>query len=296
MTRTPSVAVGIVTYGPKRLGYLRPVLDSVMSQTVKPCQVIVVDNGSNPEIQKFLLEYPNTKYIDPGENTGPAGGYYRIICQARQISEADFLLLLDDDSLLSSKDAIETYIREFQRIVSSVEPKLGALSCRRGESTIIKNLKILKMCGNSGLFLKREVFEKVNYRHDLFFGQEDFYFCASILKAGYRIYGIPHRLIEFLEPQLKWERKKFANIELPLPKAPAWRWYYATRNRILLYRYIFGNKRVALEFCKSIARMILYPILWRDWRYSKFILWGLVDFLRGRMGRVVEPEGYDEGN
>lgn len=307
MNRQPNVMIGIVTYGSRRASSLCQVIESAMAQTVEPQEIVIVDNASCPEIQETLRRYPKVKYIDPGENTGPAGGYCRIILHARANKGTDFLLLLGDDSLLSTKDAIEIYLEEFQRIKDSIEPNLGCLTCTRGELTI--NLKITKgrlvrcqqqsdpygvhLCGNSGLFVNRNVFENVNYRQDLFFGIEDFYFCASIFKAGYKIYKIPHNLITFTEPIPVKSTIRFMNKQIIL--CPCWKTYYGTRNYLVFYKYLFGQQSIAfiLLTIKTIATAFILMIT-GHLRHSKYMLMGLFDFFRNKMGKTIEPEGYDE--
>jgi len=302
----PSVLVGITTYGRGRIKHLRSVVESVMAQTIEPLGIIVVDNSSNPETARALSEYPKVIYVDPGENVGPAGGYHIVIKRARDIPEADYLLILDDDSMLCVNDALETYIRYFERIRAK-EPSLGALTCTRGESTIslkIVGRKFVKceptdepveihLCGNSGLFISRDVFSVVNYRKELFFGTEDFTFCVDIIAKGFKIYILKDKMIRFCVKQVPHEASHTFLGKRILIYSP-WRTYYTFKNYMMLI--ILHAKIIPRFNIFSLKLLLMIPLylMFGHPKQSYYALLGIIDFLRGRMGKRFEPGGYDE--
>lgn len=75
-------------------------LDSIAFQTVKPQQVVVVNNGDKPQTQVMeqLLDYPFVSLIEPGENLGFARGCNLGVEYA---DKADWIALLNPDTELS---------------------------------------------------------------------------------------------------------------------------------------------------------------------------------------------------
>jgi GT2 family glycosyltransferase len=68
-TETLTISVVITNYNGKK--FLADCIDSVLSQTLKPFEVIVVDNASTDGSQEFLRSaYPDVILIEMNENAG----------------------------------------------------------------------------------------------------------------------------------------------------------------------------------------------------------------------------------
>jgi len=92
-----SASVIIPTYN--RVPFLSFAVDSALSQSLEPCEVIVVDDGSTDETSELMkMQYNNNRrvrYIRFDENRGP--GFARAM--AALMATGDFLAFLDSDDV-----------------------------------------------------------------------------------------------------------------------------------------------------------------------------------------------------
>ena len=93
----PLVSVIVPTY--KRKDTLRSSLDSLLSQSYSPVEIIVVDDNAdiewNNHVQNILKEYPSVVYICNSKNLGSA--------ESRNVgiraAKGDYITFLDDDDI-----------------------------------------------------------------------------------------------------------------------------------------------------------------------------------------------------
>lgn len=89
---TPKISVIIPTKN--REASLLRCLDSVFSQTLKPFEVIVVDDGSSIKTSEFVLKkFPETKFIENKQSGGGAVARN----QGANAAQGDFLAFIDSD-------------------------------------------------------------------------------------------------------------------------------------------------------------------------------------------------------
>ncbi|UCD58995.1 MAG: glycosyltransferase family 2 protein, partial [Candidatus Hydrogenedentota bacterium] len=93
-SEAPAVTVVITNYNGRR--FLADCIDSVMSQTVKPAEIYVVDNASTDGSTEFLTDtYPDVKLLEMGENAG----FARAANAGIRESTGDFIALLNNDAV-----------------------------------------------------------------------------------------------------------------------------------------------------------------------------------------------------
>lgn len=102
---TDEVAVIVPNYNKKKT--LRACLDSVFAQTLRPAEVIVVDDGSTDGSREIAEEYPCRVVRLPG-NQGPAAARNVGVAE----STAPLLFFVDSDTALAP-DAIENAVRAY---------------------------------------------------------------------------------------------------------------------------------------------------------------------------------------
>jgi len=103
----PSVSVVIPTFNCAQ--YLPNAIDSVLSQSVSPTEVIVIDDGSKDDTESVMRSYRDVRYIRQ-ENAGPAKARNTGVKAAR----GDFVAFLDADDFWLAKK-LETQMAAFER-------------------------------------------------------------------------------------------------------------------------------------------------------------------------------------
>lgn len=100
----PKVSICIPTYNRKE--YLREALDSILAQTYKDYEIVIVDDGSTDGTEQMLKDagYPIRYYLQ--ENQGEAASRNKLI----ELSRGRFVAFIDSDDLLMP-DAIEHMVK-----------------------------------------------------------------------------------------------------------------------------------------------------------------------------------------
>lgn len=111
----------IVTYN--RLALLKKCLQAVAAQSRKPDEIIVVNNGSTDDTEKWLATQNVVTYTQ--ENNGGAGGFSAGINQAYG-HRADWIWLMDDDTI-PQNDSLEKLVSALKKLAHQKE-QIGFLS------------------------------------------------------------------------------------------------------------------------------------------------------------------------
>lgn len=180
--------------------YIREAIDSVLTQTYKNVEIIVIDDGSDDEQTKNIisnLEYPQVKVLH-SNRLRPAGARNYGIQQA----SGKYILPLDSD------DRIEpTYIEKAINILDSNE-KIGVVYCFAdlfGESSgkwdlpeyNFQTMLLDNIVFVTAMFYKSD-WEKVGgFNTSMKYGMEDYDFWISLLEIGREIYQIPEVLFHY---------------------------------------------------------------------------------------------------
>lgn len=140
-----NVSVVIPTYN--RPAYLEQAVGSVLAQTVRPLEILVVDDGSadehRREIDRISARHPAIALHRFPANRGRSAARNEGLAAAR----GEFLVFLDDDDLLHPR-YLESSLAHFQN-----DPAAGAVFCRgrffghRGPYTPLRLGVLLFECG-----------------------------------------------------------------------------------------------------------------------------------------------------
>jgi len=173
-----SVSVIVTTYNRKK--YLKRALDSLLKQTYKNFEVIIIDDGSNDESEKIIFKYlkenSNLKYVRHSNRKNPLSVNTGIL-----LSTGDYITLLDSDDEYE-KDHLKIRA-EFMRknpdldLIHSPAKLIGKevdmyLPDARNKDKLIH---INDCIIGATLFGKREVFLKLNGFKDKYSADFDFY-------------------------------------------------------------------------------------------------------------------------
>ncbi len=104
----PSVSVIIPTYN--RLRYVREALDSVVAQTVRVAQTIVIDDGSQEDIAAGVADHPAKPKVIRQARSGPGAARNRGVAE----STGDLVAFLDSDDLWLPQK-LERYLEAMRR-------------------------------------------------------------------------------------------------------------------------------------------------------------------------------------
>ena len=195
------ISIIIPTYNAEK--YLLKLLDKLKHQTIKDCELIIIDSSSSDNTVEIAKKYTDNIIIIP-QNEFDHGGTRT---KAAKLAKGDILIFLTQDALPSNEYTIENIVNSFFK-----DPKIGASYGRQipyedtnlfgkhlrlfnySERGYIYSYKDKEKKGLKTPFLsdsfaayKKEVLERIGwFKKGLIVG-EDIYAGAKILKLGYKI-------------------------------------------------------------------------------------------------------------
>jgi GT2 family glycosyltransferase len=277
-------------------------IHKLMSQSLPPSFVLVIDNGSlvlTSEIIKQLND-ERISHHSVGYNSGPAGGAYwgmKLLFERGY----DWVLWVDDDDPPKFEDLFE---KMFQIVYDNDSHSLGMVGAV-GERFDTKKAKIIRLednqlkgyldvdtiSGNMFPLISKRVFKLgLLPTADMFFGFEDLDFSLSLKRAGFRI--LISGEIHFMHRELAGRLNLSKMTQTKRPKELLWREYYSVRSLVYILLYREFN---LLGFLTSIVRNLLksFFVFKYGFNYGRkanyMILKGLLDGFLGRTGMRILP-------
>lgn len=187
------VSVIVPTYNQAR--YLSQTLDSILGQTYKHWECIIVDDGSDDETEKISKKYcgrdPRFFYLFQS-NQGPS------VARNTGISccKGEYILPLDSDDLISEdylKDTIEIFIKHPEtKLVYCMaaffgeEEGLWPLPDYSYDKMLYENIIFC-----SAVYKKKDYYTTKGYNPEMRRGLEDWDFWLSLIKRNDLVYKIP---------------------------------------------------------------------------------------------------------
>lgn len=272
------ITVIIPTY--KRSSTLKRAIISVLEQTYKNIEIIVVDDNVNyPECRKqvkdIVSEFNNVKLILNKTNLGGGGSRNEGIKKAN----GKYIAFLDDDDEFF-KEKIEKQYKLFLK--KNKETKTGLIYCyadyvgknktytvkNDNEGCPIKEHAITCICATSWWFCPKNVLEEIGGFENVS-SHQDAITLLKILEKGYNIYRVPEVLLKYYLPDGKGITKinqEWINVDikyrdicrnLKLSKSDMKEIEYSFSKRICNMAIIINNKSLALKELKNMIK--LYP-------------------------------------
>ena len=161
----PRVSVVIPAYNAER--YLRETLDSVLAQTYRDLEVLVVDDGSTDTTRDVVRSYGEPVRCIEQENAGPSPARNRGIREAR----GDLVAFVDSDDLwLPEKLAEQVPLFDdagrvglvychVARVDASGRP-VGTPQAPKPKGDVFDQFLFRNHCGTSGAVVRRECFDR----------------------------------------------------------------------------------------------------------------------------------------
>ncbi|AKG70717.1 glycosyltransferase [Serratia fonticola] len=281
----------IVTYG-TRLDLIDKVIQSLMMEDVKG--IIVVSNGQDTVSRTSLLKICNDERINVilnDENIGSAGGYCQGLKFFLENRKEDFVILLDDDNVISRnglmKIADQYNENKNSKIVICANRKdrnIQQCSLDKKENILYLNDSFLgynflsyfkkeksdsedyiysDIVPYGGMVLDRAIIEDVGLPDkDLFLYSDDYEYSLRIRNKGYMITILKSVSVTDIDQSWHVNRNGSAIID---PESSEMRVYYTVRNGVITdIRY----KKKTLLFYINMIFFILIQIL-KDIRVGK---------------------------
>jgi len=251
---TPSVSVVIPTWN--RKNDLRQAIESILSQTYKNVEIIVVDNHSTDgTIEMIDNEFPDIKLIKMPKNIGIAGWNHGF-----KEANAEYIVAMDNDALLE-RDWIEKAIKEFKR-----DDDLGAVAGRvlnyytkedwgfwvYGLNDVWKNEEFYTtvFVGCSAM-ITTNVLKQIGYYPEEYFAyHHEFPVGAKIVNSGHKI--------KYVSTIIAYHKVS------PEQRVRGRGYYYSTRNWYwYIWQYYPKNlilKHTVIHFLRSSYGGIRFPL------------------------------------
>jgi GT2 family glycosyltransferase len=220
-----SNSVSIILLSYNRPAYLAQALPSLLRQTHKNLEIIVVDNqsASSEEIGRIVGEHPSVKLIRNSLNLGFAGGMNTGLREA----SGEYVYLTEDDVIVE-ENCISMLV---EYMTSNPTTGLAApimynmsdrtIKCAGGNFALdaIYRKKIFGEGENdtgqfdqsfdvdfipgAAIFGRLELLTRLNgFREDFFMYSEDTELCIRVLKSGLKITVVPQAHIYHFEPSI----------------------------------------------------------------------------------------------
>ena len=217
--KLPLVSVIILSH--QRPGYLLKVLDSVVAQSYRNLEIIVVDNKSrhSDEIARIVGSYEGVKLVQNKTNLGFTGGMNKGIEVA-----AGLYLHLTVDDVIFEKDCLQRLTEHMEN-----QPSIGLLSgilynedgsirCAGGKFDLapiytktiygagekdtgqFSEAYPVKYIPGGMIFSRSDLMKQLKgFRRDFFIYGEDSELCARVSKLGYDIVIVPQAKVTVLD-------------------------------------------------------------------------------------------------
>lgn len=187
------ISVGIPTYNQAQ--YLAECIESVLAQTVKPHEIIVVNDGSQDETRYIANQYPEVTYIEQ-VNKGLSGARNTIIMNMT----GDYLYPLDSDDIMLER-CLEVVGKKIEETGADiVAPSFRTFGKHSGEviltpSPTIEDFKVGNRIGYFSAIKKEALLEIGGYSPRMTWGYEDYHLWINLLSKGKKIVTIEEILV-----------------------------------------------------------------------------------------------------
>ena len=262
--------------------------------------VILVDNGSmDDSFERLKNEFQYSKFIfiKNKKNLGYAGGTNIGIKYALEKLNPDFVWILNNDIVVAS-DSLKILVealtknsdigvagptiywsrtKEIMEQYYCLNLWLGRFLVKtnldENEATKIKNEKG-KYIGGAAVFLRKEALEEISLMpEEYFMYNEDAPWQENLRKTSWQLM--------YVGPAKVWHKKAISSSgkKTIMPD------YYDSRNFLYFIKKYYPLW-LPYEILMSAVNKVMPKILRGEWIRLKYVLLGLKDFFRGKMGQI----------
>lgn len=254
--KEPVVSITVVNWN--RADDLRECLESLINQTYKNIEIIVVDNHSTDNSGEMIRnEFPQVKFIIMPDSSYGACETFNIGCAN---AKGEYIIFMDNDALLE-KSWIQKAMKEFEN-----DSTLGAVAGRVlnyytkrdwglevygvEKEYAVREFYTTVFVGCSAMVKKSTIEKDGFYPNDFFIYHNEFVLGAKIVNNGYKIKYCPSCI----------SYHKVSGIQRMSKRS----YYYGTRNWYLYiwqyYPFNLAIKHTLIHFVISTYNGIRFPI------------------------------------
>jgi len=290
----------IITY--RRADELSGTIDAVMSQSLAPEKLLIIDNGADEETERIVSSKENRVivYIKNERNLGPAGAA-RIGIELLSKEGFKWIYWGDDNdpprfdgifaALLNLPENFDGRPVGILGAVGQGFSRLSGNHIRISDDTVLstKVLQVNSIAGGQCMIVSGALGRSgLLPDADLFFGFEELDYSLLVQKAGYVLLTDSHI---FHQSRLLAGKMGFKRpIYFQHDERKLIRQYYSTRNSLLILRKNGLFLATFYQALKVIGKMI-YAFRF-GWAYGRknvlYLALGLVHFVIGRKGQFSQ--------
>jgi rhamnosyltransferase len=235
----------VVTYYPTE-----PQIQNLLKTACQVDKLVVVDNGSGQEVEKKLLavakKIKNIQVVLNGENLGIDRALNTGF--KRHISDYDFVLTLDQDSILGDK-MVFRLVASFEKLTNKCIA-VGPNIVNNGTGEVFNGLeyKQVEVLIASGMVIKTSYLKKYGLLDEYFFIDcSDTDFCLGARKKGFVLYQARDAILQHTMGYCT--AHNFFGKTVITENYSAIRRYFRGRNSSeILFRYFWKFPRFCLQF------------------------------------------------
>ena len=256
--------------------YLKIAIDSIINQTLKPAEIVVVGDGPVPDtILKVIDEVKkkatqkniDLRFLPQSQNQG-LGEALRIACEH---CKYDYIARMDSDDI-SLPDRFEKQMKCFYED-ESISVVGGMITEFVDEPRNIVNLRILPLddagikrfmssrCGVNHvtvIFKKEDLLRAGNYRSD--YRQEDYYLWARMMKTGCKFRNISDVVVNVRSGANQFARRG------------GWTYFkdHMAIFRLMYNWHLITYPQLMKNYCLRFAQ-VAFPTSLRTWVYQNML-------------------------
>lgn len=215
MNNPPKASIVIPTYN--RPQYIQRVIESILNQTYKNIEIIIVDGSPNNETEEVIQPYltdTRINYIHQKEKHTQSDR--RFIAKARnkgvKVAKGEYIAVLDDDDFWCDREKLEKQINFLENhpeyvvtgggviVINEKNQEIRRCLCPETDEEIREAMLFNCPFWHSTVVFRRDALEKIGgYNEDLPYSEDwDLFMRLGKLKLG-KFYNFPEYFTYFLE-------------------------------------------------------------------------------------------------
>ena len=254
--------------------YVRVALDSMLvNQSVKPSEIVLVQDGPVPEeltslLQEYESKYPSVMHFIRLEKNGGLGNALKLGVENAQY---DICARMDSDDIclpdrfekqlayLESHPEVDIVGGQMTEFINTPENVIGRRDVPLTNEDIYQYMKSRCALNHVTVMFRKEAVMKVGNYQDWFWN-EDYYLWVRMMKAGCNFANIPDVAVNVRSGADQYARrggKKYFDSEIGIKK-------------LMLKEGMITKTQFAINYIERFILQLMLPNSVRGWVFRKF--------------------------